>query len=382
MRILHTAQSYAPEVSGVAGVVGQISERLAHRGHEVHVATGRPHLALKEEARKGVRLHRFPVETYAVTRIRGDVDSYLRFVQSTSWDVIVTHRAQSWTTDAILPHLHHMSTGTVFVGHGLSALHNPQYQGYFIELARHLRQVDKTVALSDLLEEVPFFAKHRLTKPQIIPNGVDLTEWDKPAAGLRQRWRIGKRPWVLSVSNHSTVKNHAVFFEVVQRLHQQMPSLVGTIVGGNYPAAKWGLGHIGIKGGCWYRCRLTARTTSDVILRWDVPREDVVSAVQEADVILVTSSYEASPLVVLEAMAAGTPWISFDVGCVREHAGGVVVGSPGEMVTTACQLLKSPEQREKLGQAGKIRVAEKHDWEKIAVQYEHLYESVVKNRGK
>ena len=39
LRILHTAETYSPEVNGVAEVVKQISTRLARRGHEVHVAT-------------------------------------------------------------------------------------------------------------------------------------------------------------------------------------------------------------------------------------------------------------------------------------------------------------------------------------------------------
>ena len=39
MRILHTASTFAPSFDGVAEVVRHISERLAHRGHDVHVAT-------------------------------------------------------------------------------------------------------------------------------------------------------------------------------------------------------------------------------------------------------------------------------------------------------------------------------------------------------
>ena len=39
MRILHTANTYAPSLDGVAEVVRNISERLVKRGHEVHVAT-------------------------------------------------------------------------------------------------------------------------------------------------------------------------------------------------------------------------------------------------------------------------------------------------------------------------------------------------------
>ena len=376
MRILHTAHSYPPEVSGVSEVVGQISVRLARRGHEVHVATSRPRLTPQEEVLNGVYVHRFSLKGNAVTGIQGDIDAFLHFVQSESWDVLAMHCAQTWTTDALLPYLDHISAGKVFVGHGFSTLNAVKYNDYFTGLAESLRQVDKIVALSDLLEEVPFCTAHGLPKPQIIPNGVDLIEWGAPTLGLRETWGIGKRPWLLSVSNHSPVKGHATFFEVVRRVRQQFPGVVGTIIGGHYPAAKCGLGRFGIKGGCWYRCRLAAGLTTGVTLRWDVLRRDVVSAVQEADIVLVTSWREASPLVILESMAAGTPWVSFDVGCVREHVGGVVVRSPQEMVDTVVELLGDPNRRRRLGQDGQARVAEKHDWESVATQYEQLYETV------
>ena len=377
MLVLHTAHSYAPEVSGVAEVVGQISTRLARRGHEVHVATGCPLAAPKEEILNGVYVHRFAVKGNVVTGMQGDVDGYLRFVRSESWDVLAMHCAQTWTTDALLPHLDEINAGKIFVGHGFSTLHDPEYQRYFVDLAEALRQVDKIVVLSDLLEEVPFCAKHALSKPQIIPNGVDLAEWGAPTCGLRERWGIGKRPWLLSVSNHSPVKGHAAFFEVVRRVRQRLPDVVGTIIGGCYPAAKWNLGRLGIKGGCWYRCRVAASLSSRVSLRWDVPRKDVISAVQEADVILITSSREASPLVVLESMAAGTPWVSFDVGCVWEHVGGFVVRDLDEMTEKIELLMYNPELRANLGQMGEQRIRERHSWDQIVSEYEDLYRRIV-----
>ena len=380
MRILHTAHSYAPEVSGVAEVVGQISMRLAHRGHEVHVATERPPSAPQEEVFNGVYIRRFTVRGNAATGMQGDVGGYLRFVCSGLWDVLAMHCAQTWTTDALLPHLNQISARKVFVGHGFSTLYDAKYQDYFVELAESLRQVDGIVALSDLLEEVPFCAKHGLPEPQIIPNGVDLAEWGAPTHALRERWGIGKRPWLLSVSNHSPVKGHSAFFEVVRRVRKQLPSVIGTIIGGHYPAAKWNLGRLGIRGGCWYRCRFAASLMSGVLLHWDVARKDVVSAIQEGDVILITSSREASPLVVLEGMAAGTPWISFDVGCVREHTGGFVVKRPDEMVDKTCQLLADSALRQELGAAGHQRVQMRHTWDEVTTQYEALYQDLLSSR--
>lgn len=375
MLILHTAHSYAPEVSGVAEVVKQLSVRLARRGHEVHVATKQFGDSSAEELLDGVHVHRFDVDGNTALGMSGAVDSYVRFVRSMAWDVVAFHCAQTWTTDALLPHLGTIEAPKIFVGHGFSALADPRYQTYFSELAVALRQVNRIVALSDLLEEPTYCASHSLRAPTIIPNGVDAAEWSAPTRDVRMRWGIKDRPWILSVSNHSPVKGHKAFFEVVQQVRRQAPRAVGTIVGGHYPAAYRGMGRLGIKGGCWYRCNVASVFEAGIELRKSVPRSETVSAIKEANVILVTSSREASPLVVLESMAAGTPWVSFDVGCVREHVGGIVVESPQEMVSAAVDLLGNPALCRELGQAGQARVSEKHDWERIAAQYERLYES-------
>src|ERR1035437_9994059 len=90
------------------------------------------------------------------------------------------------------------------------------------------------------------------------------------------------------------------------------------------------------------------------------PARGLFSAVKQADVVLITSSREASPLVVLECMAAGTPWVSLDVGCVRENSGGVLVSSDNEMVSVTLQLLNDPQRREQLAHEGRRAAIERH----------------------
>ena len=346
----------------------------------MHVATTADRSNQQGEVHKGVHVHRFGITGNALSGMKGDVDTYVRFVLSGSWDVVAMHCAQVWPTDALLPHLKKIKADKVLVSHGFSELHNPHYRSYFTSLAKSLKQANQIVALSGLLEEVSFCAQHGLPAPQIIPNGVDVAEWSVPIRGLREKWGIGKCPWLLSVSNHSSVKGHPTFFKIVGRVREKLSDVVGTVIGGHYPAARWGLGRFGIKGGCWYRCRVVAGPKSGVFLRWNVPRQDVVSAVQEADLVIIASRREASPLVMLESMAAGTPWVSFDVGCVRENVGGVVVNSPQEMVTTTLKLLGDSDQRHKLGQNGRACVTRKHDWESITTQYEDCYKATAKTR--
>lgn len=88
--------------------------------------------------------------------------------------------------------------------------------------------------------------------------------------------------------------------------------------------------------------------------------------------ILVTSSREAAPLVILEAQAAGTPWVAFDVGSNREHAGGSVVGSRSEMAGRVLELLGDPAQAKTLAAEGRPAATASGGWERVVDRHERL----------
>lgn len=343
-----------PEVSGVAEVVRQVSTRLAKKGHEVWVAAARPRGALAEDLVDRVKVVRFAVSGNLVGGMSGDVQRYRRFVLGQSWDLLVMHCAQTWSTDALLPVLGQLGHPFLLVSHGLSAWANPVFTSYFERLAASLRDASAVVSLSALLEEIAFCSRYGLPKPYIVPNGVNLSEWAAASSGLRNRWGVGSRPWLLSVGNHSSVKGHDRLYRLSKALREQHHSVLCTIIGGSHPAARWGLGRLGIPGGCWLSC-LFKSLVSRVELRKNVSRGDVVSALKEADVVAITSRREACPIVAIEAMAAGTPWVSFDVGNVRENVGGFVVRDEQEMQEKVLLLLADGELRQELGESGRRR---------------------------
>jgi glycosyltransferase involved in cell wall biosynthesis len=182
---------------------------------------------------------------------------------------------------------------------------------------------------------------------------------------------------VVNVSTHSPAKNHGALFGLARALGGIDRSAHVTQIGTAHRASKWNLGRLGVRGGCYYRCAATAPFASNLTMKLGASRAETVSAVKEADLFILTSSWEASPLVILEAMAAGTPFVSFDTGCVREHAGGRVVASLPEMVAATRELLSNPELRRHLGEQGKARIAERHDWEVIVTAYENLYTRLI-----
>ena len=123
-----------------------------------------------------------------------------------------------------------------------------------------------------------------------------------------------------------------------------------------------------------------------VTMQGGVPKEEVTDFILRHDAFVFTSLRDTSGNVVLEAMAAGLPVITFRHHGVAEMTTdetavrvplttrrGTVVDLGAAMVTLA----RSPEMRERLGRAGLARVKEKYVWEQHAIRMDGVYRQVV-----
>src|ERR1700728_4233118 len=189
MRILHTAATYSPSLDGVAEIVRNISERLAQRGHDVHVATTDVGSQSSCDDLRGVHVHRFAVKGNLAHGMRGQVQQYRGFVRSGHWDLLVNHCLQTWPTDALLDEIGAYPWPSVLVTQGLS-IRNPLFDAYYHEIPRYLSKYRKWVRVSNVSEEAHFAKQFNIPMPPIITNGVDLNERTRPPLGLRQAWRI------------------------------------------------------------------------------------------------------------------------------------------------------------------------------------------------
>jgi glycosyltransferase involved in cell wall biosynthesis len=374
MRILHTANTYAPLLDGVSEVVRHISEELARRGHEVHVATRAVPSQPAEEIVNRVHVHRFSVSGNLTAGMRGKVREYQEFVRAGPWDVMVNHCLQVWPTDALLEDIAGFPWASILVTHGLTT-GNPIFREYYGKMPLFIPRYAAWVSVSALSEEFAFASQHGLRAPTVIRNGVDLREWSHSLLNLREMWNLQGNPWLINVSNHNPLKRHDWSFQLAGRLKGTNAKL--TIVGNYHPADKWQLGRLGIRGGCFYECRMRAFASRSVRLKTAIARREVVSAIREADLLVSTSRWETNSVVLLESMAAGTAWVSTDVGSARENTGGIVVNSVNEMAEAVLELLRDADRRRALGREGRARIEERHDWNRIVNRYERIYENAI-----
>ena len=113
---------------------------------------------------------------------------------------------------------------------------------------------------------------------------------------------------------------------------------------------------------------------------------NVLEYMEKVDFVLLTSISEGQPLAVLEAMAAGRPAVTTDVGCCRELIEGVddEFGSAGFCVpvmhqSALAQAIRTLCENEKLrgraGQSGRRRVSEKYRHSDMLERYAELFET-------
>jgi glycosyltransferase involved in cell wall biosynthesis len=121
-------------------------------------------------------------------------------------------------------------------------------------------------------------------------------------------------------------------------------------------------------------------------VRWLGLRRDMPALLDAADGFVLASAWEGMPLVVGEAMAMEKPVVATDVGGVRELVGeaGVLVPA-GDSLALANGMIalmqSSAEGQQKLGRAGRSRIAAEFSIEARADQWERLYQSLIVSGG-
>jgi glycosyltransferase involved in cell wall biosynthesis len=109
-------------------------------------------------------------------------------------------------------------------------------------------------------------------------------------------------------------------------------------------------------------------------------RENVTGLLNQADIVALSSDTEQMPLVVLEAMAAGRPLASVDVGDVRAMLAAenrdFVVDRSAQALTKALEgLLADPDRAARIGAANRARLKNTYHIDVMVARYRDLIRS-------
>lgn len=370
MRILLVSRTYWPSLDGTAEVVRTLAEHFARTGHEVHVVTGtRPGETSGMEEINGVKVHTMCISGSLMTSLTGRIDEYQSFVLNNPWDIIHIHGGQTWTIDAVLSIAGEIESKLIFTPHASPSFGHPEWSAYYESLFENLAANFSCTTILSAKNPLVFGLLQYGIHHVVIGNGVNVEAIQANDYSVRDRWGFSESPWVVNVGNHTPVKGHNNIYHLAH-LNKEINF---SIIGNSYPAEKFNLGRYGVQGGCYYSCALAGQLIPNLFMHQHLKRDEVIAAIRQSDIFILPSTTEAFPLVILEAMSAGTPWIGFDVGNLRELDGGIVVSDRQSMQAALVRLLDDPAERRLLGDRGIRFVKLHHDWPIILKQYEELY---------
>lgn len=215
-------------------------------------------------------------------------------------------------------------------------------------------------------------AAHRLIslhfpdRYEIIPNGVDYPQFAAPVPPF-EKYRDGKLN-VLFLGRLEKRKGLPYLLEAFALLKARMPDTRLIIVGGDG-------GMLGVCESFVQRARL-----KDVVFAGYAHDEDLPRYYQTADVFCAPNTgNESFGLILLEAMAAGTPVVASGIEgfsyVVNDGEDGLLVPPRDSVALTEAlvQLLSDPDRRREMGHAGQAK-AEAFSWENISEQVLAFYE--------
>lgn len=385
MRVLYTVSTYIPHMDGIQAVTSYLAEGLVKKGHSVDLITYE-YSALtdkKEEVINGVRVMRFPAKTVHM-RHRGDKAGYQKMIveNQKNYDVLINVGSQTAFTDWLLPIMDQIHIPKVLHLHSMwdfklhkhdfdslrslasKVLGNIRWGGYFIWNKKAFKQYDAVLQLHVKDYSYAFFKKVFGIDSLALENAAEEPFFETDG--------VQKEKIILNVSNYYKRKNQLQCIKVFEESNLD---------------GDWKLVLVGSKDNAYYKklkhyCEtaLDPRKRDRVILHVGMPRQKIVELVKSSSIYMMTSLWEGFPISILEAMAAGVPYISSDVGIVKHLGGGRIARSQDEFVKALEQLASDKAYRETLGEEGRKEACQRYRISKKVDQLEEILQSLV-SRG-
>lgn len=203
---------------------------------------------------------------------------------------------------------------------------------------------------------------------KVIPNGVDVARFQR--AVPLARWQDGRQN-ILFVGRHEPRKGLLDLLKAY-RLMRKAGCQCRLLIVGSGPQEREA------------RRYVMTRRLQDVEFLGRVSDAEKAQLYRTADVFVSPATgRESFGIVLLEAMAAGTPVVCSDIhgykGVVRRNEQGLLVPprDPKALAAATLRLLGDPELRARMGASGRAR-AEEFSWERVTAKVDDYYGFVIR----
>lgn len=351
MNIWITTFTYYPNNDGVQNVTQYIAEGLVQKGHNITVITGAYSDVLEKN---GVNIIHFNI--YNKYHFHsGDKKIYCDFIKSNQHnvDLIVNVCTQNIFTDLCWKVFDSIKCKKILYMHGMydfripsqitykdlfiKGIYNIKWKLYYTFCKKYIKQYNCVVQIDENDFATQYFKQHFNICSKIVNNAV------QPAFFNVYKQNIGYK-YLICVSNYLKNKNQEFILRAFYK--SSIDRDISLIFIGNVKTEYYqNLLQINKQLGLLFGYR-------KVRFLVGVKRDRISLYVGNADIFLFSSKSEKCPICIMEAMAAGVPYISTDVGCVKYNPGGYIIDSVDEMKKRIEELEQNFQRRKSMGEEG------------------------------
>lgn len=239
------------------------------------------------------------------------------------------------------------------------------------------RRVDRLIAVANSQRDaIVRFLGIDVERINVVPNGVAMgTEPSDPStvAMLKQEFGIARHKKVVgTVAVMTEQKGIGFLLDAAARIARADAAVHFLLVGGGPKEQE-------------FRKHAESLGLTDVVTfaGW---REDIGQLLQLMDIYVMSSLWEAMPLALLEAMAAGRPIVATDVAdnaiVLRDGESGLIVppGDPESLAEAVSQLLGNAALATRMGSNAELRLRDKYSVDRMVCSYGNIYHELAATR--
>ena len=369
MKILHIYKDYYPILGGIENHLRVLAEGQAARGHEVTVLVASPGSRTIKQNVNGVRV----IKAGRLATIASTPISLAMFFQVARHRADITHLHFPYPFGDVAHALFGRARRTVITYHS-DIVRQKTLLRFYSPLLRHaLNRAQRIIATSPRYAQTsPFLAPH-LNKVAVIPYGIDVTHFASadPAQVAQIRAQYGS-PLILFVGQLR-------YYKGVENLIRAMAQLSGRalFIGGETTTRRAELDRLAQELGVVDRVVFLGEKEADLPAYYHASDVFALPSIERS---------EAFGIVQIEAMAAGLPLISTELGTGTSWVNvdgqtGLVVPprDPQALADAINSLLADPERRQALGQAARARALAEFTVEKMIDRVFDVYDTLLRS---
>ena len=317
LKIAMFADSFHPTVDGAVVAMETVASGLENRGHEVVVlapdSKKRP-----EYSRKVHYLPSREFKSYPGYRVVISPSDMLEFLREEKVDIMHSHGLASMAILSLtasralkVPHVltfHTMANEAVKYYSPFHIREDLLIELVWVYLRNMLKRPEVVVAPSTPVKQE--LEEHGVVMKacEVVPTGVDCKRFspEKYDKKFLDRFGLTGKRVLLHVGRLSLEKRLDIVFDAMVRLSQEVPDLRLLVVGTGpaYEPYKRMVSDLGL--------------SNKVVFAGFLPDEDLPVAYASSEALIIPSTFETQGLVVLEALASGTPVIGMRYRAIPE----------------------------------------------------------------